>query len=97
MSWPSFVPQPLAADNMSRGFSHAYDLALGFELRRAWTLHRALFGGPTDVRWDLAAAARGRTIQHYDEALTTHIFGCVCRDFASACRVCGWHLEWSAA
>ena len=38
--------QPMANDNMSRGFSCAYNLALGHSLRQLWKPHAALFRGP---------------------------------------------------
>jgi hypothetical protein len=38
--------QPMANDNMSRGFSRAYNLALGHSLRQLWKPHAALFRGP---------------------------------------------------
>lgn len=38
--------QPMANENMSRGFSRAYNLALGHSLRQLWQPHAALFRGP---------------------------------------------------
>ncbi len=38
--------QPMANENMSRGFSQAYNLALGHSLRPLWKPHAALFRGP---------------------------------------------------
>lgn len=69
------VAQPIANENMSRGFSRAYGLALGLTLRKLWEPHAALFRGPSRKKWDLTAAARGWRIRHYDEALTIHAFG----------------------
>lgn len=81
---------------MSRGFSRVYDLALAFELRRAWALQQALFGGPEERRWDLAAAARGRTIRDYDKALTMHTFGEPAQGCALVHCHCGWLCSLSA-
>lgn len=45
----------MANDNMGRGFSRAYNLALGHSLRRLWQPHAALFRGPGKRNADLAS------------------------------------------